>query len=147
MAQAKIGDVVTVHYVGTLDDNTKFDSSYGNEPIKFTIGDKKLIPDFEQSVIGMQPGEKKKVVIVSERAYGPIHNNLIIKVERSKIPPHINPQLGQILHFREEGSGGNPGRAIAFSVIGATDTHLTLDANHPLAGKDLFFEIELIKIF
>jgi peptidylprolyl isomerase len=146
MAKAKVGDSVEVHYVGTLDDNTKFDSSYGKEPIKFKIGDKQLIPDFEQAVIGMEPGEKKKIVVVSERAYGPIHNNLIIKVERSKIPPHINPHVGQVLHFRE-GTEQNPGRAIAFSVIGATDTHITLDANHPLAGKDLFFEIELVKIF
>jgi FKBP-type peptidyl-prolyl cis-trans isomerase 2 len=146
MVQAKTGDTVKVHYTGKLDDGTIFDSSYNNKPIEFIIGNKKLIPDFEQAVLNMQKGEKKTITISSNKAYGPIRKELILKVERTKIPANINPKIGQILKFQKEAEGKNPAEVIAFGVIGITDTHLTLDANHPLAGKDLTFEIELVEI-
>lgn len=145
MLKAKIGDTVEVHYTGRLDDNNVFDSSYNKSPIKFLLGEKKLIREFEEAVIGMQPGETKNITIKSENAYGPVYQHLIIQVERAQIPADVRPEIGNILHFKHKVEGEE--RAMALSVIGVTDTHLTLDANHPLAGRDLHFEIELVKIF
>jgi len=155
MDQAKKGDTVKVHYTGKLPNGTIFDSSLEREPIQFIIGEKKLIPGFENTIIGMAPGDKTTITIQSEKAYGPIRKELIITVERNKIPHNVNPQVGQVLKFKKEPTkscdGGcnnhNHGaETIVFSVIGVTDTHLTLDANHPLAGKDLTFYIELVEI-
>lgn len=153
MAQAKTGDTVKVHYTGKLEDGTVFDSSLQREPIQFKIGEKKLIPGFEDAVIDMSPGEKSTITIPSEKAYGQIRKELILSVERSKIPQNIKPEVGQVLKFQkqpdcDEGKcdHNHPDETVVFSVIGVTDTHLTLDANHPLAGKNLTFEIELIEI-
>ncbi|MBU1008045.1 peptidylprolyl isomerase [Candidatus Dependentiae bacterium] len=153
MAQAKIGDNVKVHYTGKLKDGTVFDSSLQREPIQFTIGEKKLIPGFEEAVIDMAPGEQSTIIIPSEKAYGQIRKELILQVERTKIPQDLKPEIGQILKFQKQPAcadgkcnQSHPEETIAFSIIGITDTHLTLDANHPLAGKDLTFDIELMEI-
>jgi len=147
MPKANNGDTVTVHYTGKLDSGEQFDTSQGKEPIKFIIGEKKLIPGFELGVIGMEPGEKKTVTIPSDQAYGPSRKELIIQIERDKIPANIKPEIGQVLRFQKNPEAGqNPNEIIAFTVIGITDKELTLDANHPLSGKDLIFEIELLEI-
>ena len=147
MAQAKKGDHVKVHYTGKLEDGTVFDTSKERGPIEFTIGNKQIIPGFENAVIDMQPGEKKTAQITSDQAYGPVRNELVLNVERTKIPKDVKPEVGQILKFQKEPKPGEKeGEVIAFSVIGMTDTHIILDANHPLAGKDLTFEIELVEI-
>ena len=147
MAQAKTGDTVKVNYTGKLPDGATFDSSIGKEPIKFVIGEKQLIPGFEDAVIDMQPGGKTTVTIKSDEAYGPHRQELVMSVDRKDIPDHIKPEVGQVLQFEKKAEKeGEPEQVIPFTVVGTTDTHLTLDANHPLAGKDLTFEIELLEI-
>jgi len=147
MSQAKIGDTVKVHYTGKLEDGAIFDSSKERSPITFTIGEKKLIPAFEKAVIDMQPGATKTEKLSCENAYGPVRNELILNVEKEKIPKDLNPQIGQILKFQKKAvKDSDQAETISFSVIGITNTHIMLDANHPLAGKDLIFEIELLEI-
>lgn len=147
MPQAKNGDTVKVHYTGKLSNENVFDSSHGKQPIEFKIGDKKLIPGFENAVIGMQPGEKTTITIPSAEAYGPRREDLVIEINRKEIPDHVKPEVGQVLQFQKkpEAEGEKP-QIIAFNVLAVTDTHLKLDANHPLAGKDLIFDIELLEI-
>lgn len=138
---AKKGDTVKVHYTGRLDENEVFDSSENREPLIFTIGSGEIIPGFEQAVIGMNPGDQKTVTIVSEEAYGPVMKELITEVDRSKIPPHIQLEEGQMLQIGEE---GGPTAIVRVSRI--DDKTVTLDANHPLAGRDLIFDIKLLEI-
>ncbi|GAB4190421.1 MAG: peptidylprolyl isomerase [Simkaniaceae bacterium] len=138
---AKKGDTVKVHYTGRLDENEVFDSSENREPLVFTIGSGEIIPGFEQAVIGMNPGDQKTVTIVSEEAYGPVMKELITEVDRSKIPPHIQLEEGQMLQIGEE---GGPTAIVRVSRI--DDKTVTLDANHPLAGRDLIFDIKLLEI-
>lgn len=147
MAQAKTGDTVKVNYTGKLSDGTTFDSSIGKEPIQFVIGEKQLIPGFEEAAIDMQPGEKTTITIKSDDAYGPHRQKLVMSVDRKEIPAHINPKVGEVLQFQKKAeTDGEPDQVVPFTVVGTTDTHLTLDANHPLSGKDLTFEIELLEI-
>lgn len=147
MAEAKKGDTVKVHYTGKLTNGNVFDSSIKKEPIQFTIGEKKLIPGFEEAVIDMKPGDKKTITIPSEEAYGPHRQELVITIDRKDIPTDINPEVGQILQFqKKDGSKGNDLETIPFTVIATTTSHITLDANHPLSGKDLVFEVELLEI-
>lgn len=147
MAQAKAGNAVRIHYTGKLEDGTIFDSSIKRDPIEFTIGDGKVIPGFEDGVVDMEPGQKKTIKIECEQAYGPHRQELVITVERTKIPDTVKPEMGQMLQFKkQDDQGKETGEIIAFCVTGITDTHLTLDANHPLAGKDLTFDLELVEI-
>ena len=141
MAQAKNGDVVKVHYTGKLNDETVFDSSAGSEPLQFTIGEGQLIPDFEQAVIGMNPGESKTVQIPSERAYGPHHQEMVMEVDRSDFPEDLKPEVNQRLQVRNQ-----EGQVFAVTVTDVAEAKVTLDANHPLAGKDLTFDIQLAEI-
>ncbi len=147
MPKAKNGDTVKVHYTGTLSDGTVFDSSLKRDTLQFKIGERKLIPGFEDAVVELEVGKKTTVTIPSDKAYGPSKKELVLVVEREKIPDHVKPQIGQVLQFQKQDDAGKPtGEVVAFNVKGVTDTHLTLDANHPLAGKDLTFEIELVEI-
>lgn len=146
MAKPKIGDTVKVHYTGKLDDGKVFDSSVGKEPLTFKIGEKKVIPGFEQAVLELEPGEKKTITIKSDQAYGPHQKEMVITAERKDMPKNINPEIGQMLEMREQDKDGKPGRTFAVLITEITDTHVTLDANHPLAGKDLTFEIELVEV-
>ena len=140
--QAKRGDTVQVEYTGTLEDGTVFDSSTGRAPLEFTIGSGQLIPGFDQAVIGMKVGEKKTVTIPAEEAYGPRHDEMVIEVEREKIPSDIEPVVGMMLASTQQ-----DGSKVVFTITDISDNNtVTLDANHPLAGKDLTFEIELVKI-
>ena len=141
MAQAKQGDKVKVHYTGKLDDGTVFDSSKEREPLEFAIGDKKVIPGFEEAVIGMNVGDKKTVKFETEKAYGPYRKELVMVVEKKQLPQDMKPEVGQQLQIKQE---KNP--PIIVTITKVSDNDVTLDANHPLAGKDLTFEVELVEI-
>ena len=141
MMQAKVGDTVRVHYTGKLPDGTTFDTSLQREPLEFTLGQGELIPGFEQAVVGMSPGETKTETIPADQAYGVRRPEMVFEVDRGQLPPGLDPQVGQRLQMTQPN-----GAAIPVVVIEATESHITLDANHPLAGKDLVFEITLVEI-
>lgn len=141
MTQAKKGDTVKIHYTGTLADGTVFDSSAGREPLSFTIGGGQVIPGFEEAVMGMVRDEKKTITIPVDKAYGPRNEELVFNVPRSQVPPEITPEIGQRLQMQ-----GPHNQPIVVTVTEVTDVHILLDANPPLAGKELNFAIELVEI-
>jgi len=141
MSQAKQGDSVKVHYTGKLDDGTVFDSSVGREPLDFTVGAGQLIAGFDEAVVGMAVGEKKTVRIAPEQAYGPHNPEMTLQVPRSDLPADIQPELGMQLEASQEG-----GHSMVVTVVEITDESVTFDANHPLAGKALTFEIEVVDL-
>jgi len=141
MAQAKQGDTVKVNYTGKLSDGTIFDSSIGRHPMQFTVGKGQLIAGFEKAVLGMAAGDKKTVVITVAEAYGPRQDSAVVEVERKNLPSNLEAQVGQRLELTQEDDS-----TVLVTVMGASETSLTLDANHPLAGKELTFEIELLSI-
>lgn len=141
MPQAKTGDTATVHYSGSLNDGTVFDSSKDREPLKFIIGEGKLISGFEEAVVGMAPGDSKTVTLSSEEAYGPHRSELTVQVEKKQFPPNINPQVGQHLQIPQA-----DGEVVNVRVTALDDSTVTLDANHPLAGRDLTFQIDLLDL-
>jgi peptidylprolyl isomerase len=141
MAEVKANDTVKVHYTGRLSNGTVFDSSLGREPLEFTIGQKMVIPGFEEGVIGMTVGETRTVSIASQDAYGPYLEDLVGSIRRTQIPPNIDLQVGAMLQMQTP-DGGN----MLVVIKDLTDEMVTLDANHPLAGKDLAFEINLLEI-
>ena len=142
MAQAKSGDTVQVHYTGTLSDGTVFDSSSGRTPLEFTVGSGQVIKGFDEGVAGMNPGEKKTIDIPMEDGYGPANEDMIFTLDRTDIPTDIPLEMGMTLNMHED---GNP-RPIPVIVRDLTETNVTLDANHPLAGQDLVFEVELVGV-
>ncbi|GAB3544418.1 FKBP-type peptidyl-prolyl cis-trans isomerase [Spirosoma fluminis] len=142
MAQAKSGDTVQVHYTGTLTDGTVFDSSAGRTPLEFTVGSGQVIKGFDEGVEGMNPGEKKTINIPVDDAYGPANEEMVFTLNRSEIPDDIPLEMGMTLNMHED---GNP-RPIPVIVRDLSDTSVTLDANHPLAGQDLIFEVELVGV-
>ena len=140
MAQVKQGDTVRVHYKGTLKDGSEFDNSSGNDPIEFTVGEGRVIPGFEKAVVGMTAGESKAITIPVDEAYGQSSDELILTVERDTIPPDLDAVVGDDLVLEQED------REIHVRVIEVNEEHVTLDANHPLVGEDLIFEIELVEV-
>ena len=141
MPQAQQGDMVKVHYTGRLADGTTFDTSLQRAPLEFTLGEGDLIPGFEQAVLGMAPGESRTTTIPSDQAYGPHHPERVMDVERHHLPADLQPSIGQRLHMtRQDGS------ELAAVVTAVTEAQVTLDANHPLAGRDLIFDITLVEI-
>src|SRR5215510_12369939 len=141
MPQAQHGDQVKVHYTGRLADGTTFDTSMQREPLEFTIGAGDLIPGFEQAVLGMAPGESCTTTIPADQAYGPHHSERVMDVERHHLPADLQPEIGQRLHLtRQDGS------TLTVVVTAMTEVQVTLDANHPLAGQDLIFDITLVEI-
>jgi peptidylprolyl isomerase len=140
-AQAKNGDTVQVNYTGKLADGTVFDSSIGREPLEFTLGAGQVIPGFEKAVFGMKVGEKKTVTIPVDEAYGPHRDDLVAEVPREKLPSDLTPEVGQQLGVKRSDGGTS-----IVTITSVSDNTVTIDANHPLAGKDLTFEIELVKI-
>lgn len=136
---AKAGDQVRVNYTGKFADGTVFDSSEGNEPLEFTVGTGSVIPGFDQALIGMQPGEVRQVEVSPDQAYGPHVPEMVAEVERKLIPEDHRLQIGGFLEVTLEN-----GEELEVQVIGLTEETATLDANHPLAGKILQFEIELL---
>jgi peptidylprolyl isomerase len=141
MAQAKNKDKVKVNYKGTLKDGSTFDSSEGREPLEFEIGCGHVIPGFENGVIGLEPGQKKTIQIPFGEAYGAYDEAAVINIPRTELPEGLNPEVGQMLQL----SNGS-GQVFAAEVKEANADSIKIDANHPLAGKDLTFEIELLEI-
>jgi FKBP-type peptidyl-prolyl cis-trans isomerase 2 len=140
MAQAKSGDTVRVHYTGRLEDGSVFDSSEGREPLEFVLGAQQVIPGFEAAVDGLSPGEERSVSIPADRAYGPRREEMVLTVGRDQFPDGIRPEVGQQLQMSQDG------QAAVVTVTGVSDAEVTLDANHPLAGKDLLFDVQLVEI-
>ena len=141
MTQAQPGNTVRVHYTGRLDDGSVFDSSEGGEPLEFTIGQGQMIPGFEQGVVGMELGESRTVVIAADQAYGVYQPQGVIEVDRSEIPQTIQLEVG--LQLQATGPDGRPAQ---LTVIELSEDKVKMDGNHPLAGKDLTFEIEVVGI-
>lgn len=138
---AKNGDTVKVHYTGTLNDGEVFDSSQGREPLSFTIGSGQVIPGFNDALIGMEPGEEKSVKIPVDQAYGERKDEMVIVAPVEQIPADLEPEIGQMLEV-----GGPQGEILRVKVVGLDENNITLDANPPLAGEELNFKIELVKI-
>lgn len=141
MERAKNGDTVSVHYTGKFTDGTVFDSSVQREPLQFTLGEQQVIAGFEQAIAGMATGEKKTVQIQPDEAYGPHHGELVFQVERGNLPSEIDPEVGQRLTFQRP-----DGQTVPLTVTDVSESAVTLDANHPLAGRKLTFDLELIDI-
>lgn len=141
MSQAKKGDSVQIHYTGTLEDGTVFDSSAGRDPLGFTLGSGQVIVGFDEAVMGMAIGDKKKVTIPAHKAYGEKNEEMVIEVPLSQVPPDLNPEVDQKLQM-----GGPNGELLVVTVVAVTDEVVVLDANPPLAGKDLTFDLELVAI-
>ncbi|WP_315790706.1 peptidylprolyl isomerase [Fischerella sp. JS2] len=141
MGQAKLGDTVKVHYTGKLDDGTVFDTSVEREPLQFSIGEGLVIPGFEQAVVGMTPGESKRTNIPADEAYGPYRPELVMVVDKERIPTDVSVEVGQMLQISQSN-----GQAIPVVVTEVSDSQITLDANHPLAGQELIFDIQLVQI-
>ncbi len=141
MATAKLGDTVAVHYVGTLTDGVIFDESTGRDPLIFTLGGNQVIEGFEQAIIGLNVGDEVNVSIPAEKAYGDIDDNLIFDLPRESFPKEIELFQGADLVL------SNPeGEELAALIVEFDDEKVVLDANHPLAGKDLNFKITLVEI-
>jgi FKBP-type peptidyl-prolyl cis-trans isomerase 2 len=141
MSAAKTGDTVKVHYTGILEDGTQFDSSRGSEPLQFTLGGGRILPGFEIAVEGMIVGGTKTIYLPAEDAYGPYREDLTQEVPRSVIPDDIELAEGIILHAQ-----GPDGQTLHFTVVDFDDQKVKIDGNHPLAGKDLIFELELMEL-
>lgn len=141
MPEAKQGDTVKVHYTGKLGDGSIFDMSAEREPLEFTVGAGTVIPGFEQAVIGLQPGESRETTIDATNAYGQRSSDLVTEVKREQLPQDLEVSVGQQLQV----SMAN-GQTAVVMVTDITDTSIIIDANHPLAGQDLTFSIELVEI-
>jgi peptidylprolyl isomerase len=146
MSKAKSGDAVKIHYTGRMADGMEFDTSKGNDPLSFTLGKSEVIPGFEKAVEGLAVGDTRTVEITSDQAYGPHRDEMVIKAKRSEMPEGLELKLGRQLEGRSEAEGEGDAHRVIFTVTGITDDEVTLDANHPLAGKDLTFDIELVEI-
>jgi peptidylprolyl isomerase len=141
MVQAKKGDTVKIHYTGRLHDGTVFDSSSDREPLQFVIGKGQVIPGFEEAITGMQVGEKKTAEIPCKMAYGERNPSMVMEVARKHVPAEIDPVVGQ--HLQVGSPGGD---LLVVAIIKVDEENVTLDANPPLAGEDLTFDIELLEI-
>jgi peptidylprolyl isomerase len=141
MAQVKSGDNVKVHYTGKLDDGSVFDSSRDGEPLEFQLGGGDVIPGFEEAVLGMSIGDCRSTKIAADQAYGPRREEMMMRIERDQIPPDMNPEVGQQVQV----NFGN-GQSAVVTITEVAETSVVLDANHPLAGQDLTFDIELMEI-
>jgi len=141
MQKAQSGDTVKVHYSGRLTDGTTFDSSTGREPLEFKVGNGDVIKGFDEGVAGMSVGDKKTVHIPADEAYGQKDETRIIDFPRANFPPDMQPEVGMQLNMT---TGG--GHVVPVVIIGIESENVLLDANHPLAGQDLIFDIELVDI-
>ena len=137
----KIGDTVRVHYTGRLADGTVFSTSEGSNPLQFTVGSDMVISGFDKAVIGMKPGEIKTVEIPAREAYGRYYKELIQEINRNEVPSDLELKVGLQLQARK-----GDGQIAAITVIEMTESTVKVDANHPLAGKDLTIDIELVEI-
>ncbi|MBS1729523.1 MAG: peptidylprolyl isomerase [Bacteroidetes bacterium] len=141
MMQVKKGDKIKVHYHGKLDDGTTFDSSEGREPLSFEVGSGMVIPGFDAGVTGMEKGEKKTIRIPSDEAYGPMLEEMIMEFPKDRFPADMKPEVGMALNMSNQ-----EGQSFPVVIREVKEDVVVLDANHPLAGKDLTFELELVEI-
>ncbi|MCK5242342.1 peptidylprolyl isomerase [bacterium] len=141
MAPVKEGDTVKIHYTGKLENSEVFDSSRDREPLEFKLGAGGLIPGFETAVMGMHPTDTKTVTIPSDQAYGPKMDQLIFEVERTQLPHDLEPQAGMQLAVTSP-----DGKQVPVWILEVMEKTVKLDGNHPLAGKDLIFDLELVEI-
>ena len=141
MTQATPGSTVSIHYTGTLADGSTFDSSAGRDPLTFEMGAGQIIPGLEAALAGMSAGERKTVTIAAADAYGPRHAEAMQEIPRSAVPDHIPLDLGTQLQLQTP-----DGRAMPVTVAQVTEETVTLDANHPLAGQDLTFAVEIVAV-
>lgn len=141
MQKVKDGDTVKVHYHGKLTDGTTFDSSEGREPLSFEVGSGQVIPGFNEGVTGMEVGEKKTITIPSDQAYGEKRNDLLMEFPLDKFPPDLKPEVGMALNMSNQ-----EGHQFPVMITEVRDESVILDANHPLAGKDLVFDLEVVGI-
>ena len=141
MSQAKSGDLVHVHYTGRLDDESVFDTSEGRDPLTFQLGKGQVVPGFDQAVSGMEVGEKKTLTIPAAEAYGPRVDQLVFTAPRENLPPGFDPKVGEMV-----GLETRDGHQMNALVIHADGENIRMDGNHPLAGQNLTFDIELVKI-
>ncbi|HSB92058.1 MAG TPA: peptidylprolyl isomerase [Flavitalea sp.] len=141
MGQVKTGDTVKVHYHGRLTDGTTFDSSEGREPLEFKVGSGQVIKGFDDGVTGMEVGEKKTINIPVDQAYGAKNEEMVVNFPRTNFPEDLNPEVGMQLNMTN-GSG----QVIPVVIVEVGEEEVILDANHPLAGQDLIFDLELVSI-
>ena len=141
MAQASAGDTVKVHYTGKLEDGTVFDSSREREPLEFTVDAGQIIPGFEEAVAGMKEGEEQTVEIPPEKAYGAHQDEAVMEFPMEQFPEEVDPEVGMQLQLQ-----GADGQAFPARVVEVGDETVVLDANHPLAGETLTFDIELVEV-
>ncbi|OIQ97461.1 FKBP-type 16 kDa peptidyl-prolyl cis-trans isomerase [mine drainage metagenome] len=141
MQQVKKGDTIKVHYHGKLVDGTTFDSSEGREPLEFEVGSGMVIPGFDEGVTGMAVGDKKTVQIPADEAYGPKQEDMIMEFPREKFPADMVPEVGMQLNMNN-----GQGQSFPVVIVEVQETVVILDANHPLAGQDLIFDLELVEI-
>ncbi|EOZ95812.1 FKBP-type peptidyl-prolyl cis-trans isomerase SlyD [Indibacter alkaliphilus LW1] len=141
MSVASKGNSVKVHYTGRLNDGTVFDSSENREPLQFTLGDGNMIKGFDAAVQGMEVGQEKSVTIPSNEAYGEKRDDMMLDIPLTQVPPHIKPEVGMELSLQNQ-----QGQPVPVRVVGVDEEKVILDANHPLAGQDLIFDITLVEI-
>jgi peptidylprolyl isomerase len=141
MTQAQLGNIVQVYYTGRLEDGTIFDAASQDAPVELTLGASHTISGFEQAVVGMRVGEHKTVFIPAEQAYGMHRPEMVLTMPLQNLPGHIQSEVRQQLQIQREGEP-----AIGVIVVGVTDIHVLLDANHPLAGRDLTFDLSLAAV-
>lgn len=141
MAEAKSGDTVSIHYTGRLEDGTVFDTSEDRDPLEFTLGEGNVISGFEEAVEGMEEGQSKTASISSEQAYGQRRDDLVLSVAKDQLPPDLDPEVGQRLQMQ-----AGDGQTFQVVISEVEDESVEVDANHPLAGEDLTFDIELVEI-
>lgn len=141
MAEAKSGDTVSIHYTGRLEDGTVFDTSEDRDPLEFTLGEGNVIPGFEEAVEGMEEGQSKTASIPSDQAYGQRRDDLVLSVAKEQLPPDLDPEVGQRLQMQ-----AGDGQTFQVVISEVEEESVEVDANHPLAGEDLTFDIELVEI-
>ncbi|MEP2770913.1 MAG: peptidylprolyl isomerase [Fulvivirga sp.] len=141
MSEAKKGDKVKVHYTGKLTDGSVFDTSQDREPLEFEIGAGMMIAGFDQAVTGMKVGDKKTAELSAEEAYGQKNDEMVVEVPKAQLPEDLKPEVGQQLGMQQPN-----GQNIPVVVTKVEEETIEIDANHPLAGKDLVFDIELVEI-
>jgi peptidylprolyl isomerase len=141
MTHATSGDTVLFHYTGCLNDGTVFDSSSGREPFRVTLGTGQVIRGVDEALVGMAPGEEKTVTLPADEAYGPRRPELLHEVQREAIPPEVDVEVGKQLEGRD-----TAGQRLRLTVVDVADDTVTLDANHPLAGQDRKFDLQLVQI-
>ena len=141
MIQVKNGDSVKIHYTGKFEDGTEFATSINDDPMQFTIGKGQVIAGFEEVILGMEEGEEKKSTVPMEKAFGPRTEDNVVVVEKEKFPEHIQIEVGKQLQIQSA-----DGRTSQVRIADISANLITLDANHPLAGKNLIFSIKLLEI-